>query len=297
MSEAERLATLRDPKVPADQKRALLAVLPESMDLSNTVDAVTPPELKSELCALFGKRVRQLGVWATLDDSYGDAVKGDLMVDGRQFAALPFRGKVPFCATRFAAKDVEGKTLEWTASEPLSATDTNKLFFRQEGRGVHWVLNATAEYGWFLNTPLRLELSNNVRDQVAAVGARIEYWGKAFHMSIAPKASTLYREALTGSALSNWAPAADFYVGYCLASTSHTFRVWGALDVGLWNIVAPSARLSVAVSLFDRLFVTLNYDVHLVPFLGDKYSVTSAASWSLDKQMMMSVGIAVGFGF
>jgi PEGA domain len=292
------LAQLADLQVDADHKRELLAARHPADDLTPFLDAVAPPDLRSELCAAYAARVRGIEASAELRDSFGDPVKGVLIVDGREVGALPYRGALPACATRFQAREADGvAAAEWRPPEGrLSAAGPNLLEFRLEGRRIHVSLSGTGEYGAFLFAQ-PAGLSGDLPDQMTAFGGRIDYWGKLLHVSVAVKASTLFRQLFAGSAAASWAVAADLYVGLLVASQQRPARVWLAVDVGLWNVLCPSARLSLALSIFDIGFITIYGDAHYVSDFLVKDTAGTLASRTLLQSVMLSAGASIGVGF
>jgi len=65
-------------------------------------------------------------------------------------------------------------------------------------------------------------------------------------------------------------PTADLFFGWGSALGNlaiDRLRLHWAFDVGLWGLLYPTVRASLAFNLFDRVFITIGGDLHFNPLM------------------------------
>ncbi len=252
---ARHRAVLKDAKATLEAKQAALdALAARQMNLSEYLVEVEPPALRDTLCLRWKDRVTPALVTVAAKDSFGDDQVAMLLgPGGEQLAQLPWEGPLPACLGAFVAQTAAGARLERAVT--LKAGERNQVRFDFPGRPPRVVASAFGELA-LVAPPFRVGSEFHFGG-----GARLDYWGRWFHFTFAMKAQTLYADLLALPFI----PAIDLFFGVGSAFGTSTARFHFSFDVGAWTIATPTVRLSLALSLFDRLFFTAGLMAHLHP--------------------------------
>lgn len=239
---------LSDPAVDIARKHSLLKQ--HTGDLTELIDGVKPDSARGALCVAFRARVYPATIEVSYSDSFGDEVEGSLELNGLSFGRLPFKGQVPSCVTEVTARGES--TQESRAVEKLDRVSRNSFRFEVKGRTTIGAISlvgdlAVAYPGWGDGVQV-----------IPSGGLRLERWGRVVHLSATLRATSLFAQELGLPVF----PALDafFGLGGGFVTTNTQWRF--AFDVGVWNMVNPTARISVAWQVLGGLLLTGTFDLH-----------------------------------
>lgn len=294
------LAALADPAGDVAAKRAILNARSHAgEDVSALVTAVQPEALRDELCVEFASHVRPLRMVAELVDGFGDRQQGYLFINGRRFGVLPFDGIVPWCTISIegALPVPNAPRVKWGGAA-LDMKAVNTVVIAIPGRQARSSVMAFGELALSASASLPSELAADLSRSNWGAGARLDYWGKVLHVSVAVKASSLFRLGFLRDASAAAAPMADLFVGLGTGTTDEgPTRLRFAFDAGLWSLVCPSLRMTLALSFGEHFFIALSGDAHVVlPLFVKNYPAVVNRMTATDL-LLFGGGLALGAGW
>lgn len=252
-TEAARRQLLADPKVSVEKKRAALEAIARSSGmLTDDLASVQPADHRGSLCLLFREKVYPTKLEVRVTNSYGQSVEGAVELNGELFGKLPFSSNVPACLSEVTVKVPDE---DFTASRPLELKPTlkNEVDFSIPGRGSLAAFSATLDVagsaaGW----------GDGPRTYPSG-GVRFDYFGRVTHFTFALRATGMLSDQFAIPVV----PAADLFLGFGGGFGEGLVRGRITVDVGVWNLINPTARLTASVQLFTHLVVTASADLHL----------------------------------
>jgi hypothetical protein len=264
---------LHDASAPLERKKAVLTALAgrNLADLTEIIQQVEPLHQRQELCLQYLDRVRKFRVIATGIDAFDDRLTGKLLVGETEYGKLPFDGDLPRCVDSVTATSTASpKAVTLSVAAPDDAKKKVLLEFHFPTRQIRYVVSAEGSVGVFTRDMPALTQLDVPSPAVFSGGVRFDVWGKVFHGSLSFRASTMYRRAFFGddAAATPVAPSIDAFLGVSVASEPAAAMIRASLDVGIWDFVCPTARLTFAISFGELFFITLTGDAHyLTPAL------------------------------
>ena len=286
-----------DPEV---KRKLMISISSSREDLTELVNAATPEPLRDELCVKYAAKVRPVRYSAKAVDSFGADTKAKLVVNGVDYAAVPFEGSVPWCTRSIQARDATGQIVTRKDDKALDARLINSDVFEFEGRRRRWTFSVFGEGGGapFLSFLEEGQPYRQVDLQPVfwGAGGRIDFWGETFHLSLAGKATSLFRSSLLNDRTATVSPAADFFIGLGAAAGSDAVRYRFAFDVGAWTLVCPTMRLVNAVSFNEIFYINLTLDARYIPaFMAPTLGPNDLGGPPLNF-MTLGASLAIGVG-
>lgn len=281
-------AVLKDAKATLEAKQAALdALAARQKNLSEFLEEVEPPAARDALCVRWKERVTPALVTVASKDSFGDDQAAMLLgPGGEQLAQLPWEGPLPACLGTLVAQVPGGARQERQVS--LKVGERNELRFDFAGRPPRVVASAFGEAA-YVAPPFRVGSEFHFGG-----GARLDYWGRWFHFTFAVKAQTMYADLLALPVI----PAIDLFFGVGSGFGTSTARFYFSFDVGAWTIATPTVRLSLALSLFDRVFFTGGVMAHLHPLgLLPPWERGAQADLPFEQFIFPGASFGVGYGW
>lgn len=295
-----RAAMLADPSAPPQEKLKLLDQLATSNgDLTQFIAQVQPEGLRGELCMKWQNRVYPARLVVKAFDAYKDEVPAMIVLHGTDLAVAPFDGQVPSCVSTVSVRRVDtGEKLEHKlVMGHLDTHTTNRLEFDFGGRPPRMVIGLVGNYA--PSAPVFTPGNPApTQEPETAGGLLMDYWGRAFHFSMALKAMTQFKDVIPGAPA---VPGVDLYFGLGSGFPNRTespVRFHFAVDVGVFDLVCPSARLTLALNIKDRFFLMLIPGVALHPaeFLPAG-NFNRIDPFPLDQVLFQTFSAALGFAF
>jgi len=298
----EDLALVADEAVSPSVKLAVVrAAAARSEDVTALVQATRPRVQRGVLCAEIGEKGMTVPVVVRAVDPFGEPVRGTLLVDGQRWGSLPYRGELPVCTGVIAATDV-GTSEPKEHPVELEQEASRTVDIPVGGRRAMSVVSLMGEYDTLVWSVY------NVTQEAPHFGGGLRYdsWGHIFHFAAAIKTSppvnvpaNLYlKTSPTGLFLGGF-PTVDLFFGWGSALGSLAIdrvRVHWAFDVGLWGLLFPTARASVAVNILDWVFITIGGDLHFNPLLFSQQGVVGKNPFDVGLLFPgVTVGLGVGF--
>lgn len=252
-SDADRRRQLADPTISVERKRLLLDSVARTTGLlTEELALVVPADHHASLCLLFRDKVYPARLSVEVTNSFGDKLRGPVELNGEQFGRLPFAGSVPSCITEVTVA-VPEEEFRASRTVKLEATKKNDLEFAIPGRGTLATVGATLDIAGSANG-----WGDGPRTYPSG-GVRFDYFGRVSHFSFAVRATGMLTEQLRLPVV----PAADVFFGFGGGFGSGVVRGRIMVDLGVWNLMNPTARLTASLQLFTHLVVTMSADLHL----------------------------------
>lgn len=300
----EDLALVADEAVSPSVKLGVVrAALQRTEDVTALVQATRPRAQRGVLCTEIGARAMTVPVVVRAVDPFGESVSGTLLVDGKRWGPLPFRGELPVCTGVIAATDV-GTAEPKEHPVELEQESSRTVELRVGGRRSMSVVSLLGEY----DSLVWSAFEGGVTGEAPHFGSgfRFDSWGHVLHFTAAMKFSPalnvptnwVLKTSATGVFLGGF-PTLDVFVGWGSALGNLAIdrvRVHWALDVGLWSLVFPTARASVAIDIVDLIFVTIGGDLHFNPVMLTQQAVVGKNPFDVGI-LFPGVTLALGVGF
>lgn len=260
---ADARVAMADPSLPTEDKAKALARLQGNLDettFSGLVASVEPAPAREMLCLRFWEGLERHPVRVEAWDSYGNVLRAAVLVGGVARAVSPVTVFLPQCLDGFVIRDVETGA-QWVAQAPalgFFAEGEGRVAHRFPGRETLLVLSGAADFSWVDPG------WGDGRQVHGGLGARLDWWGRFLHFSLAARATSFrYRHLyITTSPV---IPVADVFAGFGYGAWTSTWQLNFALDVGLWSLLTPTFRASASLAVGRRFVVTSSFDVHVFP--------------------------------
>jgi hypothetical protein len=272
----EELALVADEKVDLEVKLGIVrSAAQRSVDVTALVQATRPRNQRGVLCTEILAHASTVSATVRALDPFGEPVTGTLLVDGRRAGSVPFQGELPVCTGTLSVTDV-GTKLPVERVVELEQDTGRAVEVQVPGRRVMAVFSLLAEYDTLSWSPL-LGAGTTEAPHVGG-GLRYDSWARVLHFNVALKtspavnvpASKVLGPSVVPGVLLGGFPTADLFFGWGSALGNlaiDRLRLHWAFDVGLWGLLYPTVRASLAFNIFDRVFITIGGDLHFNPLM------------------------------
>jgi hypothetical protein len=300
----EELALVADETIDLEVKLSIIrAAAQRSEGVTSLVQATRPRKHRGILCSAVREWATTVPVVVRALNAFGDEVTGALWVDEKPWGPLPFRGELPVCSGVVAAADV-GTRAPVEQTVELELESGRAIDLHVGGRRPMAVFSLLFDYD-------RLSWSAvNVAGEPPHYGGgvRYDFWDHIFHFNAALKTSPTLNElvkltfggAVPSGVLLGGFPTLDLFFGWGSAVGGLALdrvRVHWALDVGAWGLLFPTVRASLAVNLFDLVFVSVGGDLHFNPALFGYAKGLAGQNVFASGLLFPGLTVALGVGF
>lgn len=232
------------------------------------LDLITSAQRRLELCQEWAARLPMGAVAVTSADLSGTAVEAEVLVDEHSVGKTPLVRVLPVCAKTLTVVRPDGRT-EFPLR--LVPAQVRVIEVKHGGTGSLSAISGVFDLTLFPQPVQFASASGGAVDPTSTAfggGVRYDHWGQVLHTSVSLGVQTLYApviQALFGVSLPVL-PSLDVFLGPHLRLGSESVPVLVGIDVGLWHLLHPAARATLAVKVGDFVLSVSGDARYLWPF-------------------------------